>query len=118
MTLLIRNGTLVTDISTTQADILIEGEAIVADKWRWLTFLYTTGEYLLKASTLNDLVIQSEERTLLWKSLRERAQNEQLYKADLPDANISSEALMALLGIWDRDAPYLSHDGGLDDAEI
>ncbi|MBE3066975.1 MAG: hypothetical protein IMZ73_06035, partial [Chloroflexi bacterium] len=55
-----------------------------AEKWKRLTFLYTTGEYLLKAQTLNDLVVQSDERQLLWQSLRERAENEQLYKADLP----------------------------------
>src|SRR5512138_2786450 len=28
---------------------------IKAEKWKRLTFLYTTGEYLLKAKTLNDL---------------------------------------------------------------
>jgi hypothetical protein len=49
---------------------------VVTDKWKRLTFLYTTGEYLLKAKTLNDLVVQSDERSLLWQSLRERAQNE------------------------------------------
>src|SRR5512133_1956839 len=35
---------------------------IAADKWKRLTFLYTTGEYLQHASTLNDLVVQNEER--------------------------------------------------------
>ncbi len=38
---------------------------ITAEKWRRLTFLYTTGEYLLNASTLNDLVVQSDERQIL-----------------------------------------------------
>lgn len=45
---------------------------ILARKWHRLTFLYTTGERLLAAEDLNDLVIQSEERELLWKALRER----------------------------------------------
>ncbi len=54
---------------------------VVAEKWKRLTFLYTTGEYLLKAQTLNDLVVQSDERHLLWQSLRERAVNDQLYKS-------------------------------------
>jgi len=72
---------------------------IVAEKWRRLTFLYTTGEYLLKSGTLNDLVVNGDERQLLWKSLRERAENEQLYKVDLPEADIPPEALMMLLGI-------------------
>ena len=76
-------------------------QPILADKWRRLTFLYTTGEYLLKARTLNDLVVQSDERQLLWQSLRERAQKEQLYKTELPETDISPELLIALLGIKD-----------------
>lgn len=74
-------------------------EPIHTDKWKRLTFLYSTGEYLLNAKTLNDLVVEGEERNLLWKSLRERAENEQLYKTDLPEADIPPEVLMALLGI-------------------
>ena len=72
---------------------------IVADKWKRLTFLYSTGEYLLKANTLNDLVVNDDERALLWRSLRERAENEQLYKTDLPEADVPPEVLIALLGI-------------------
>ncbi len=79
---------------------------ITADKWKRLTFLYTTGEYLLKANTLNDLVVQSDERQLLWQSLRERAENEQLYKTDLPEADIPPEVLIALLGIKEVQSPY------------
>lgn len=74
---------------------------ITTDKWKRITFLYTTGEYLLNAKSVNDLVVQSDERQLLWRSLRERAENEQLYKVDLPEADIPPEALMALLGIHD-----------------
>ena len=74
-------------------------QPIVADKWKRLTFLYTTGEYLLNAKLLNDLVVQNEEREILWKSLRDRAENEQLYKVDLPDANIDPALLVLLLGI-------------------
>jgi hypothetical protein len=78
---------------------------IVAEKWRRLTFLYTTGEYVLKADTLNDLVVQSDERALLWKSLRERAEQKQLYKADMPE-DIDPGVLIALLGIKDLQADY------------
>ena len=81
-------------------------ETIVADKWKRITFLYTTGEYLLKAKTLNDLVVDGDERQLLWHSLRERAENEQLYKTDLPDVDIPPEVLMALLGIKEPEEPY------------
>ncbi|NOH01960.1 MAG: hypothetical protein HND47_08315 [Chloroflexi bacterium] len=74
-------------------------EPIRTDKWKRLTFLYSTGEYLLNAKSLNDLVVDGEERHLLWRSLRERAENEQLYKTDLPEADIPPDVLMALLGI-------------------
>jgi hypothetical protein len=79
---------------------------VVTDKWKRLTFLYTTGEYLLKAKTLNDLVVESDERSLLWQSLRERAQNEQLYKTDLPEADLPPDVLLGLLGIKELQEPY------------
>ncbi len=81
-------------------------EPILTDKWKRLTFLYSTGEYLLNAKTLNDLVIEGEERNLLWRSLRERAENEQFYKTDLPEADIPPEILAALLGIKDLTGDY------------
>jgi len=74
-------------------------QPILADKWRRLTFLYTTGEYLMRARTLNDLVVHSEERSLLWRSLRERADSAQTYRADFPGPNPPPEILLALLGL-------------------
>jgi len=88
-------------------------QPILADKWKRLTFLYTTGEYLLKAQTLNDLVVQSDERQLLWQSLRERAENEQSYKTDLPETDIPPEVLIALLGIKEPKGSYETKE--LDD---
>ena len=79
---------------------------ILADKWKRLTFLYSTGEYLLKAKTLHDLVVNDDERALLWRSLRERAENHQLYKTDLPEADIPPEVLIALLGIKEAPSSY------------
>src|SRR5919106_6806519 len=81
-------------------------EPILAKKWKRITFLYTTGEYLLKAKTLNDLVVDGDERQLLWRSLRERAENEQLYNTDLPEVDIPPDVLMALLGIKELDGDY------------
>jgi hypothetical protein len=83
---------------------------IVADKWKRITFLYTTGEYLLKAKRLNDLVVDGDERQVLWRSLRERAENEQLYKTNLPEVDIPPEVLTALLGIKEVEAPYETKD--------
>ncbi len=41
-------------------------------KWRRITFLYTTGERLMSAAEINDLIVDSEERELLWTALKER----------------------------------------------
>ena len=81
-------------------------EPIKTDKWKRLTFLYSTGEYLMNARSLNDLVVEGEERQLLWKNLRERAENEQLYKTNLPEADIPPEVLMVLLGIKEASDSY------------
>lgn len=45
---------------------------ISANHWKRITFFYTTGEYFNNAKSLRDLVVNSEDRSLLWKSLRER----------------------------------------------
>ena len=79
---------------------------IASEKWKRITFLYTTGEYLLNARTLNGLVVGGDERLVLWRSLRERAENEQLYKTDLPEADIPPDVLIALLGIKELDDGY------------
>lgn len=82
---------------------------ILADKWRRVTFLYTTGEYLLKAETINDLVVHSDERASLWRSLRERAEQGQRYKVDMPE-DIDPSVLMALLGLKDEPGEYEAKD--------
>jgi len=84
---------------------------IKTDQWKRLTFLYTTGEYLLNAKMLNDLVVKSDERTLLWKSLRERAEKQTLYRADMPE-DIDPTILLALLGIKDLQADYDAREKG------
>ena len=79
-------------------------EPIPADKWRRITFLYTTGEYLLRARSVNDLVVADDERSLLWQALRERASQTQAYHVDdSMNVDLEPEILAALLGIHD---PY------------
>jgi hypothetical protein len=73
---------------------------IQADKWKRVTFLFTTGEYLLKAATINDLVVRTEERQRLWRALRERAEQSQVY--GVPEADLPPEVLAALLGIGEK----------------
>lgn len=45
---------------------------IIANKWRRITFFYTTGEYLVSADSVEDLIVRSQERQTLWRELRER----------------------------------------------
>jgi len=73
---------------------------IHAHRWRRLTFLYTTGERLNRATTLQDLVVHDEERLILWRGLRERALHQQTYTAqELPDQLEGLDALLlAMLG--------------------
>ena len=71
----------------------------------------------MKAESLNDLVVNGDERQLLWRSLRERAENSQLYKTDLPEADIPPEVLIALLGIKEVKEPYNAKDGSDGDVD-
>jgi len=71
---------------------------ILADNWKRITFLYTTGEYLNHAKTLRDLVVPGEERQVLWQALRERANQSQEY-APKEDDILDEKLLEALLGI-------------------
>jgi hypothetical protein len=78
---------------------------ILAETWRRITFLYTTGEYLLGATTVNDLVVQSDERQVLWQALRERA-SQRYGSQDLPEVNLPDEVLAVVLGILEVKGSY------------
>jgi hypothetical protein len=79
---------------------------IQAGKWRRITFLYTTGEYLLTAESINDLIVHNEERQTLWKSLRERAVQAQSYvPRELDEIDLDPALLAAILGIRDAMVP-------------
>ncbi len=71
---------------------------ITSENWKRLTFLYSTGALLLSAMRLSDLVVRSEERVLLWRSLRERALRTGQYRPDeLPELALDP-LLLAMLG--------------------
>lgn len=80
---------------------------ILAKSWRRITFLYTTGEYLLNAETINDLVVGVEERQSLWQALRERASQAERYgqnlPPELPPLDVDPAFLVALLGLSGMD---------------
>jgi hypothetical protein len=73
---------------------------ILASKWRRITFFYTTGEYLLQAKTIDDLIVTSDDRPILWQSLRERANQEEAYCGEeLPGEDLDEALLATLLGL-------------------
>jgi len=72
---------------------------ILAESWRRITFFYTTGEYLLAAHRIKDLILEEEDRRPLWQALRERASQSQEYAAELPDIDIDTALLAVLLGL-------------------
>jgi len=81
---------------------------IAAEKWRRFAFFYTTGDYLLRAHSLNDLIVASDERQTLWQSLRERAGQAAEYHTSLPQADLPPEALLLLLGLQHAPSPKQS----------
>lgn len=76
------------------------GNPILAGKWKRITFLYTTGELFYRAHLINDLVVKSEGREQLWRSLRERALKGNFYtREDLPEFPIDP-TMLNLLGYF------------------
>ena len=70
---------------------------ILAEKWKRITFLYTTGELFGSASTIQDLIVKTEERKILWLSLREKASQFQEYRqSELPEIALEPDILMML----------------------
>lgn len=75
---------------------------ILAEAWRRITFLYTTGEHFNQAQTIQDLIVPSDERQMLWQALKERSTQSQAYKTEqLPEIDLDPEILAALLGLKD-----------------
>lgn len=80
---------------------------ILTQRWRRVTFFYTTGELLLRAVSLHDLIVPSEGREQLWRALRERLSGAEQYAADdAPGFEIDPALLASLLGIKELEAEY------------
>jgi hypothetical protein len=70
---------------------------IGTDKWKRITFLYTTGALFRSAEIINDLVVKTEERKVLWHSLRDRAAVSDLYpQKEATQMELSPDILMML----------------------
>lgn len=64
-----------------------------ADKWKRITFVYTLGSLFNQACIINDLVVKSDDREILWKSMRERSQtvyqkNDTSQSSQIPDETL------------------------------
>lgn len=70
---------------------------IMAGAWKRITFLYTTGELFNSAALINDLVVRSENREILWKNLRERSQQSSIYRTSGPLNPVIDPALLDLI---------------------
>lgn len=91
--------------------------AILATKWRRISFLYTTGEYFLKAKTIDELIVASDERPILWQALRERAETSgfALGSSLAQEVELDPVTLAVVLGLTRAQASYRtsSSDGEL-----
>ena len=72
---------------------------ILANKWKRITFLYTTGEYLRRAQDIKDLVIRDEERKMVWRTIRERQMKFETNNAESIKNDVDDELLMLLTGL-------------------
>jgi hypothetical protein len=71
--------------------------SLPAGNWKRITFFYTLGYLFNQASIINDLVVPSEGREILWKCLRERKQSYQ-HQGDQRQLKLfSDEELIQLL---------------------
>lgn len=75
-------------------------QVIQAKKWRRITFLYTTGELLRKAQTVEDLVVRSNERDVLWKAIKERIIQAKEYQPGNNPEPVLDEETLAFLGCF------------------
>ena len=84
--------------------------SIPAGKWKRITFLYTLGSLINEASVINDLVVKSEDRDVLWKCLRERSQSYLQHKDSNQLELFSDEELLTILSQMSTlpDAPDFS----------
>lgn len=83
---------------------------IKARAWKRVTFLYTTGELLNRAQSINDLVVHNEEREILWRTLRERASQTSFPpNAGLENSEVDPALIEMILGL-NRSLPNIDLD--------
>jgi len=83
-------------------DLILLDKPILADRWRRITFFYTNGFLLKKASSVRDLVVEGEEREILWKSLKERAEKIGEYNQSEENFETFEIDFLKILLEWDK----------------
>jgi hypothetical protein len=81
---------------------------IPAGKWKRINFLYTTGDRLNNAKSIDELSVYDEERQLLWRSLRERAASVNQYGVDDLPENPIDPKILAMFGFGFGDQSFKS----------
>jgi hypothetical protein len=82
-------------------DMLPLPNPIFADRWRRITFFYTTGYLMNRATSIRDLVVEGEERSILWKTLKERSKENYDYSPTNEHPSMDLDFLEILLE-WDK----------------
>lgn len=91
---------------------------IRAEHWRRITFFYTTGEYLMQARDVKDLVVGEEQRATLWRALRERQLTGQIYQTAGPyELELTPVLLAELLGLRELESEYSVTPGPQDHSQ-
>jgi hypothetical protein len=85
-------------------------QPILAGTWKRITFLYTTGELVNRAITMNDLTVPSEDREVLWQSLRERSKQVTPYDTGRPSRQELDPGLLKLILSLNSDLPQSDLD--------
>jgi hypothetical protein len=70
---------------------------ITTENWKRITFLYTLGDLFSKAKTVNELVVHSERRQILWQSLRERLNSESTNDKNMLEDEMDQDLLFQML---------------------
>ena len=75
---------------------------IEVSQWKRLTFLYTFGESFIKARTIDDLILKSEKRNLLWRTLKEKIDKNKGYHPEIFNEMDVDADILKLLGGLER----------------
>jgi hypothetical protein len=83
-------------------DLIQLHNPIFADRWRRITFFYTTGYLLNRATSIRDLVVEGEDRNILWKTLKERSKENYDYSQAKENYQSMDVDFLEILLEWDK----------------